>query len=93
MNQINCNKGKHAKKQSYIHVGFKILLSSPWHLKYWSDGWEILQIDRNYAGKDISVFLSTFMYTSLKTSQNFFVFYIHGYKKKILVKGTVIQII
>ena len=64
---------------------FKKFLSSHWHLKYWSNGWEILQIDRNYAVKGISVFLSISIYTSLKTSEELFLLYLHKYEKKMLV--------
>ena len=28
------------KRQSYIAGVYKIYLSSPWHWKYWSDGWK-----------------------------------------------------
>ena len=48
-------KKKHRKRQNQLLASIEIFLSSPWHSKKWSDGWEILQIDRNHTDIDISI--------------------------------------
>ena len=48
MPSIIATKRKHRKRQSYITASFIIFLSNLWHCKNWSDGWEMLQIDKSY---------------------------------------------
>ena len=53
LSSITAAKGKHGKRKISIPVRFRIFYSSPLHLKYWYDMWEILQINRNHTDIEI----------------------------------------